>query len=487
MKTKLIILLCALTGVLNTYATIKEINDSTIKFTTSLAGIGKYTDSTKYNTYIMDGNFLTTDIIKVKDYYDSLIVNFDLSKVKLQYLQGFNTVVETRTFPNTILPECPNLRVIKFPVNCDTINANVFGGSGKSSVEYKLDSIYITNETKILTVTPSGISRLNKCIGNYYTTRVVSGDSIVVMVPRALYSAYKAKTNSDGDWFRFKIVAYDVTPLGTPDASLSSLSTSFGTMIPSFSKDIHKYNITIPHSSQTNPTISATATNTLATVTQKYCEKYIYNSNTGIPIYDTLYVSVLASDGITYGTDTITFAFEPPSTDATLKSLKFDVGTLSPAFSPSVFEYELIIPDNITKTPVITEVLPTDSNIKPYYIDVDTTSYISCSYCTFNIYIQVTAEDRSIYKQYKIKLKNESSTGINQTILEALENYIYPTITKDVINIKGVESGQISIIDISGNTMIRDEIKSQINVSALPKGLYLVNINNQCVGKFIKQ
>jgi hypothetical protein len=296
MKTKLIILLCALTGVLNTYATIKEINDSTIKFTTNLGGIGRYADSTKYNTYIMDGSFLATDIIKVKDYYDSLIVNFDLSKVKLLRLSGY-TAVETHTFQNGILQLCPNLRVIKFPVNCDTINADVFG-SGNTQLK-KLDSIYISNETKVLTVTNDGVNKLWRILddgGYYYSNRIISGDTIVVMVPRALYSAYKAKTNYDNDWFRFKIVAYDV-----PIAS-----------------------------------------------------------------------------GI--------------------------------------------------NTP-------------------NKTSNVS----------------------------------------------IYPTITKDVININGVESGQssqtsqISIIDIGGNTMIRDEIKSQINVSALAKGLYLVNINNQCVGKFIKQ
>lgn len=64
---------------------------------------------------------------------------------------------------------------------------------------------------------------------------------------------------------------------------------------------------------------------------------------------------------------------------------------------------------------------------------------------------------------------------------------IYPTITKDVINIDGIESGQISIVDLNGNTMIKDEIQPQINVSKLPKGMYMVMVNNSCVGKIVKQ
>lgn len=493
MKTKIILLLCALMGVLNTFGQgyMTTLNDSVIyRYQDNISStMMNLNDSAKYNTLVLNGIYTKENLDKLTtlNSYDTTLVHLDMTSVNMV------TYIKFTTYTSNILParlcdDYINLKTIKLPSTCDTL-FNTTLGYGKKT-QYTLDSVYITNQTKVMEVKIGDSPyQMYKVLGNSYVIRTNGKDSIVVMVPRALFSAYKARTGTSGQWYRFKIVAYDVpAPIfETSDASLSSLSTSFGKMSPTFSKNIHKYNITIPNNSEGNPAITAKTTNVLATVTQKYSAKTSsqYSGGGGYSIYDTLYISVLASDGKTYGNDTITFAYEAPNTDATLKSLKFDVGTLSPALSPTVFEYDLLIPDSITKTPIITEILPTDSNA--FNIYVDTTTAISCSNCFFNITIAVTAEDPNIFKTYYIKIKNENTTEINQTILKGIKNSIYPTITKDVINIDGIESGQISIVDLNGNILIKDEIQPQINVSKLTKGIYMVMVNNSCVGKIIKQ
>lgn len=228
---KLFILLCALTGVLNTYAYPIEINDTTLMFKETtfwdidcIIGIGNYKDSTKYTTYIVDGPLTSAAVSKISYYFDSLVVNFDMTSLKItHYEESSSDIIEEHTFPDDVLDKCPNLRVVKFPSNCDTISRAVFGYSNNTVLK-KLDSIYITNQNKVVKVLYGNVG-LWSALGDTYDARILSGDTIVVMVPRALYSAYKARAIYKGDWFRFKIVAYDVPKPQTGTTNITNKSS----------------------------------------------------------------------------------------------------------------------------------------------------------------------------------------------------------------------------------------------------------------------
>ena len=75
-----------------------------------------------------------------------------------------------------------------------------------------------------------------------------------------------------------------------------------------------------------------------------------------------------------------------------------------------------------------------------------------------------------------------SASSINNVTSSSL--YIYPTITNDAINVVGAEDAVKRIYGLDGNLLMTTQ-ENQINVSGLPNGSYLIQVNTQIV-KFIK-
>lgn len=84
----------------------------------------------------------------------------------------------------------------------------------------------------------------------------------------------------------------------------------------------------------------------------------------------------------------------------------------------------------------------------------------------------------------KIVFSNESIT----TALENVENgtiIVYPNPTQDVLYIQGIDAQILRIFNMQGN-MLQTTEGTQVSVSHLPTGTYLLQIGTQVV-RFIKQ
>ena len=84
----------------------------------------------------------------------------------------------------------------------------------------------------------------------------------------------------------------------------------------------------------------------------------------------------------------------------------------------------------------------------------------------------------------KIVFSNESIT----TTLENVENgtiIVYPNPTQDVLYIQGIEAQTLRVFNMQGS-MLQTTESTQVSVSHLPTGTYLLQIGTQVV-RFIKQ
>ena len=84
----------------------------------------------------------------------------------------------------------------------------------------------------------------------------------------------------------------------------------------------------------------------------------------------------------------------------------------------------------------------------------------------------------------KIVFSNESIT----TALENVENgtiIVYPNPTQDVLYIQGIEAQTLRVFNMQGS-MLQTTESTQVSVSHLPTGTYLLQIGTQVV-RFIKQ
>lgn len=132
------------------------------------------------------------------------------------------------------------------------------------------------------------------------------------------------------------------------DASLAQLYTSIGTLSPDFSSSILSYTVTLPNGVSQVPSTFATPTHPSAS--------YVINNAqnlTGSTAERSTEVVVTAENGESQQTYTIEFVVDAGSSDASLSSLSADIGVLSPAFSPAVFEYVLNLETGTTQIPQI--------------------------------------------------------------------------------------------------------------------------------------
>jgi len=131
------------------------------------------------------------------------------------------------------------------------------------------------------------------------------------------------------------------------DASLAQLYTSSGSLTPAFSETEYAYNVELPAGTSTVPTTFAVANHPGATVDITNADNL-----TGTASERTTTVLVTAENGTDTQEYSITFSVEVAA-DASLASLETSVGTLSPVFSPGVYDYVVELPAGTTTPPTI--------------------------------------------------------------------------------------------------------------------------------------
>ena len=132
------------------------------------------------------------------------------------------------------------------------------------------------------------------------------------------------------------------------DASLLSLTPASGTLTPAFDPDVYEYSLTVPFE-VTTMTFTAEA--------PEGATYRVNRKNLGAGGSDTLFrITVTAEDGETKKEYHVTVhrsekeEEEKPelSADASLLSLRPATGTLTPAFDPEIYQYNLTVPFEVT-------------------------------------------------------------------------------------------------------------------------------------------
>jgi len=132
------------------------------------------------------------------------------------------------------------------------------------------------------------------------------------------------------------------------NADLLNLTTSQGTLNPTFNPSTLTYQVQLPYGSTQVPTISATTSDAEAVV-------YLTQASSinGTQQQRTANALVIAEDGSTTKNYTVEFSVAPQS-DAFLATLVPSQGVLNPSFTGTTLNYSVVLPAGTTNTPTVT-------------------------------------------------------------------------------------------------------------------------------------
>ncbi|MBV8388274.1 MAG: cadherin-like beta sandwich domain-containing protein [Mucilaginibacter sp.] len=167
-------------------------------------------------------------------------------------------------------------------------------------------------------------------------------------------------TAQDGSTTTYSIT---VTRGPSPDATLSNLTISSGTLVPVFLSSITGYTAAVPNAT-TAITVTPTANNANATITVNGVPVTSGNASGAIGLNvgaNTITTVVAAQDGTTTNTYTIVVT-RAPSSSATLSNLVLSSGVLNPAFASGTTNYTASVSNatnSITITPTVSDATAT--------------------------------------------------------------------------------------------------------------------------------
>jgi len=195
---------------------------------------------------------------------------------------------------------------------------------------------------------------------------------------------------------------------------------------------------------------------------------YTYDmATTNVEELDDLMIGVLIQDASTkeiyqsdYGYDGVVY-----SDDSRLSQIYLD-GVPLEGFDPDVYTYTVGLPEGTIEEPVLT-VDPMDENALPA---------VSMAFAIpGTATIKVIAEDLVNISTYEINY--DFDTGIDDEEVQPMVN-VFPNPADDQIFITGLEDARVAIHSIDGKLMILKEHFSgnNINISQLPRGIYIMNI-----------
>lgn len=155
------------------------------------------------------------------------------------------------------------------------------------------------------------------------------------------------------------------SPSLSSDATLKSLSLSEGSLDPAFAPSTYNYTVLLPEGTTEAPAVTAETTDPLATFSIN--DPADITSTNATDRQATLVVT--AEDGSTQLEYRIEYNVEVSvSTDATLISLLLSYGSMTPAFSPNIYQYNVELPSYLTETgPIIATPADINSEVEITY------------------------------------------------------------------------------------------------------------------------
>ncbi|MCX6874729.1 MAG: immunoglobulin domain-containing protein [Verrucomicrobia bacterium] len=198
------------------------------------------------------------------------------------------------------------------------------------------------------------------------------------------------------------------------NANLASLSTSTGTLSPSFDSATTNYTTRV---SNTTPSITITPTVADALASVRVHGSLVNSGGASAPIQlavgsNVISVAVTAQDGITTKTYTVTVT--RVSTNAALASLATSVGMLNPAFDSATTSYAMTVPFAATGLRLAPALADNTATISVNGVVCNGTGFtdvIALAPGTSVIRIAVTAQDGSTTKTYQVTVTRLSATA----------------------------------------------------------------------------
>nr|WP_294942880.1 cadherin-like beta sandwich domain-containing protein [uncultured Mucilaginibacter sp.] len=199
----------------------------------------------------------------------------------------------------------------------------------------------------------------------------------------------------------------------TPDATLSALTLSSGTLTPSFKKSTVTYRATV---GQSSIIITPTSTNAGATIKINNVAVVSGSPSTPIPLVfgvNAVAIVVTSSDGTATKQYDINITRTAPSTNANLSAFVTNAGTLSPAFASGTLNYTTSVSNATTGITISPTAANVNATVQVNGVDVPSGSAsgaIPLNVGVNVIKVVVTAENGTTIKTYKLTVTRAPST-----------------------------------------------------------------------------
>ena len=232
---------------------------------------------------------------------------------------GDGTTHLTYTINFTILPASTIATLSDLKVNGTTVT-----GFSSTTITYAVVLPYGTTVVPTVTATTTDAN----------ATKVITPAAALPGTTTVVVTAQNGTTT------KTYTVSFTIAP--NVVATLSDIKVN-GVTVTGFSPTVITYTVGLPYGTTVVPTVTATTTDVNATKVITPC--------TALP--GTTTIVVTAQNGTTTKTYVVNFTINAPSTVATLASLLVN-GTSVTGFSPTVYNYNVVLPAGTTVVPTVT-------------------------------------------------------------------------------------------------------------------------------------
>lgn len=334
--------------------------------------------------------------------------------IPVNLVLGVNTITTVVTAQDGITTNTYTLTITRLPSPDATLSSLTFSGgtlspvfnsssySYTSSVGSTISSVTFTpvaNQANA-TITVNGVPVSSGGTSNPINLAI--GTNIITVIVTA----------QDGSTTQ----TYTVTITRGADATLSSLTTSSGTLSPSFDSNTTSYTMSVDNSIS-SITLTPVANDPNATVTVNGSPVTLGNSSNPINLVvgdNTISTVVTGQDGVTKKTYTVTVTRQP-ATDATLASLGINNGTLTPSFDSGTTSYTVSVDNSISSITLTPSVNDANASVTVNGLPVlsgNASNPVNLLVGNNTITVVVTAQDGTTKKTYTITATRAKAANI---------------------------------------------------------------------------
>ena len=258
------------------------------------------------------------------------------------------------------------------------------------------------------------------------------------------------------------------------NADLSALTVSTGTLAPEFNAAINSYSVNVPYI-VSSISVSATTADANATLTGTGAHSLDVGSNT-------IQIEVTAQDGTTKKIYTLhVIRQDPPNNDASLESILINNKPAVP--KPDFINIWEITVDFTTSITIVATPAHPAARIQEGHQGAKSVTV------GINLFeISVIAENGNKVNYILILTVKDLPNHISEYTGQKLTAYPIPA--RERLTVSGLEgNGILTVLDASGKQWIRHNItacEETIDVSALPKGIYIIQIVDEINVRTIK-